>query len=220
MWAVVVAAGAGARLGRDLPKAFVPLEGRPLLAATLVRLAACQELTGVVVAAPRGWEQAVATLAAELGVALAAVVPGAETRPGSVRVALEAVPEDAGVVVVHDAARPLLEPDVLTRVLGPLREGFDGVVPALPVADTVKRAKQGVVAETIERDGLVAVQTPQAFRASVLREAHSGDNAGATDCAGLVERCGGRVAVVPGDRRLLKVTDAEDLALVATWLRG
>jgi 2-C-methyl-D-erythritol 4-phosphate cytidylyltransferase len=128
------------------------------------------------------------------------------------------VPEDAGAIVVHDAARPLISDEVIERVLAPLGEGFDGAVPALPVADTIKRVAGGVVAETLRRDELVAVQTPQAFVASALRGALTGDLASASDCASLVEAKGGRVKVVEGDRRLLKVTDADDLALVESWL--
>jgi 2-C-methyl-D-erythritol 4-phosphate cytidylyltransferase len=135
-----------------------------------------------------------------------------------VRAALADVPEDALVVLVHDAARPLVDDSVIERVLGPLGEGFDGVVPALPVLDTVKRVEDGVVVETVARDGLVAVQTPQAVLAPMLKRALAGDLAGVTDCASLVERAGGRVAVVEGDRRLLKVTTLEDLALVESWL--
>ena len=134
------------------------------------------------------------------------------------RTALADVPEDALVVLVHDAARPLVDDLVLERVLAPLGEGFEGAVPALPVPDTVKRVEHGVVTETLAREGLVAAQTPQAFLAAALRRAFAGDLAGATDCASLVERDGGRVAVVEGDRRLLKVTTLEDLALVESWL--
>jgi 2-C-methyl-D-erythritol 4-phosphate cytidylyltransferase len=145
-------------------------------------------------------------------------VTGGATRAESVRAALADVPEHALVVLVHDAARPLVEDAVIERVLRPLAEGFDGVVPALPIPDTVKRVERGVVTETVERDSLVGAQTPQAFLAPVLRRAFAGDLSGATDCASLVERAGGRVAVVDGDRRLLKVTMPEDLALVESWL--
>jgi 2-C-methyl-D-erythritol 4-phosphate cytidylyltransferase len=117
-------------------------------------------------------------------------------------------------VLVHDAARPLLPDAVIERVLAPLAEGWDGVVPGLPVSDTVKRvAADGGVAETLARDGLWSVQTPQAFPVDTLRRALAGD-AEATDCAGLVEGAGGRVKVVPGDPLLLKVTTADDLARV------
>ncbi|HEU5263654.1 MAG TPA: 2-C-methyl-D-erythritol 4-phosphate cytidylyltransferase, partial [Gaiellaceae bacterium] len=145
-------------------------------------------------------------------------VTGGATRAESVRTALADVPEEALVVLVHDAARPLVDDSVIERVLGRLGEGFEGAVPALPVSDTVKRVEHGVVTETVARDDLVAAQTPQAFLAPALRRAFAGDLAGATDCASLVERTGGRVAVVEGDRRLLKVTTLEDLALVESWL--
>jgi 2-C-methyl-D-erythritol 4-phosphate cytidylyltransferase len=133
-------------------------------------------------------------------------------------VALAEVPEDALVVLVHDAARPLVADAVVERLLGPLGEGYDGVVPALPVADTLKRVRSGVVEETVDRADLMSAQTPQAFLAPVLRRAFTGDRAQATDCATLVERAGGRVAVVEGDTRLLKITTQADLALVESWL--
>jgi 2-C-methyl-D-erythritol 4-phosphate cytidylyltransferase len=107
---------------------------------------------------------------------------------------------------------------MIERVLAPLSEGWDGVVPGLPVSDTLKRVgPDGTVEETVSRDSLYAVQTPQAFVADVFRCAAAGD-ADATDCAGLVEAAGGRVKVVEGDPRLLKVTTADDLAKIASWL--
>jgi 2-C-methyl-D-erythritol 4-phosphate cytidylyltransferase len=118
-------------------------------------------------------------------------------------------------VLVHDAARPLVTDEVVGRVLEPLGEGWDGAVPGLPLADTVKRVHDGAVVETVARDDLVAVQTPQAFVTSVLRRASTGE---ASDCAALVERAGGRVKVVPGDPRLLKVTDVGDLERVERLL--
>ena len=107
---------------------------------------------------------------------------------------------------------------MLERVLAPLSEGWDGIVPALPVADTVKRVRGDEVVETVDRADLVAAQTPQAFVASVLRDALKADVAGATDCAALVEEQNGRVKVVEGDVRLRKVTTREDLELLASWL--
>jgi 2-C-methyl-D-erythritol 4-phosphate cytidylyltransferase len=119
---------------------------------------------------------------------------------------------------VHDAARPLLPAAVIERVLGALGEGWDGVVPGLPVPDTLKRVDDdGAVLETVARDSLYSVQTPQAFSADVLRRAVAA-GADATDCAALVEASGGRVKVVPGDPLLLKVTTADDLAKIAAWL--
>ena len=143
---------------------------------------------------------------------------GGATRAESVAAALAEVPEEALVVLVHDAARPLLEHDVVERVLGPLGEGYDGAVPVVAVADTLKRVRGDAVEETVDRSDLVAAQTPQAFLAPTLRRAFAGDLEGATDCASLVERAGGRVAVVDGDPRLLKVTTRADLALIESWL--
>jgi 2-C-methyl-D-erythritol 4-phosphate cytidylyltransferase len=135
-----------------------------------------------------------------------------------VRLALEVVPDDAAVVLVHDAARPLLPEEVTERVLAPLSEGWDAVIPALPLADTVKRVEGDRVLETVPREDLVAVQTPQAFVTEVLRRAVAGDVASATDCSSLVEAQGGRVKWVEGDPRLLKITDTDDLALVEGWV--
>jgi len=216
---VLVAGGVGTRLGIDRPKAFALLAGRPLLAESLDRLDRSPWIDAIVVAAPPGWEEPAILLSEELAVTkVVSCVTGGETRAESVRAALEDVPEEALVVLVHDAARPLVDDAVIERVLGLLAEGFDGVVPALPVPDTVKRVERGVVVETVSREGLVGAQTPQAFLAPALRRAFGGDLSEATDCASLVERAGGRVAVTEGDPRLLKVTTASDLALVESLL--
>jgi 2-C-methyl-D-erythritol 4-phosphate cytidylyltransferase len=218
-WAVVAAAGRGERLGLKRPKAFAQLRGRPLLAESLERLEASDWVDAVVIAAPPEWEEPSILLAEELGCGkVTACVTGGESRSESVRIALGEVPDDAAAVLVHDAARPLLPPEVVERVLAPLGEGWDGAVPAIPLSDTVKRVDGEQVAETLDRSRLVAVQTPQAFVAATLRSALAGDVAGATDCSALVERAGGRVKVVEGDRRLVKVTDAADLRLVESWL--
>ncbi len=218
-WAVLVAAGSGERLGGDRPKAFAALGGRPLLAESLERLDASDWVDAVVVAAPPAWEEPVILLAEELVTSkVGSVVTGGASRAESVRNALHEVPHEALVVLVHDAARPLLDEAVLERLLGRLSEGLDGVVPCLPVRDTMKRVERGVVVETLAREGLVGVQTPQAFIAPSLRAAYAGDLAGATDCASLVERAGGRIGVVDGDPRLLKITTPSDLALVESWL--
>jgi 2-C-methyl-D-erythritol 4-phosphate cytidylyltransferase len=145
-------------------------------------------------------------------------VAGGATRAESVRIGIAEVPEDAAAIVVHDAARPLVSDDEIERVLAPLAEGWDGVVPALPAADTVKRVAGVEVVETLDRSSLVSVQTPQGFVAPTLRSAFAGDVGGASDCASLVERAGGRVRTVPGDPRLLTITTPADLELVERWL--
>ncbi|HEY6148956.1 MAG TPA: 2-C-methyl-D-erythritol 4-phosphate cytidylyltransferase [Gaiellaceae bacterium] len=218
-WAVLAAAGRGERLGSDRPKAFARLAGRPLLAESLERLEGSDWIEFIVIAAPAEWEEPAILLAEELGAGkVSSVVTGGPSRSESVREALAEVADDAAVVLVHDAARPLLADEVIERVLAPLSEGWDGVVPGLPVSDTVKRVEGERVVETLQRGDLVAVQTPQAFIASVLRDALAGDISQASDCASLVEARGGRVRVVDGDQRLLKVTTAEDLAQVEAWL--
>jgi 2-C-methyl-D-erythritol 4-phosphate cytidylyltransferase len=219
-WAVIVAAGRGDRLGLDRPKAFAKLKGRPLLAESLERLEASEWVEAIVLVAPPEWEEPSILVAEEIGAGkVTACVPGGETRADSVRAGVAEVESDALVVLVHDAARPVLPEEVVERVLAPLGEGWDGAIPALPVADTLKRAAEdGSVIETVDRVGLHAVQTPQAFLAPVLREALGGDLGDASDCATLVERGGGRVRVVEGDRRLLKVTTPADLAFVETLL--
>jgi 2-C-methyl-D-erythritol 4-phosphate cytidylyltransferase len=219
VWALLVAAGTGERLGEERPKAFVGLGELPLLAEPLRRLDESGWIDAIVVAVPAGWEEPAILLAEELAATkVVAAVAGGSTRAESVRAALAEVTEDALVIVVHDAARPLLEDAVLERVLAPLSEGWDGVVPGLPLTDTVKSVDGDRVTGTEPREKLVAVQTPQAFVASRLRDAYAGDLAGATDCSSLVEARGGRVKVVEGDPRLLKVTTPADLEQVAAWL--
>ena len=223
VWAVLVAAGRGERLGDDRPKAFARLGDLPLLAEPLRRLDESEWIDEIVLVAPPEWEEPAILLAEEVGVSkVSSCVPGGATRTESVRAGVDEVPEQAAVIVVHDAARPLLSEDVLERVITALGEGFDGAIPALPISDTVKRAPGGVVAETLPRDDLVTVQTPQAFVAPVLRAALTplrvDSTQSATDCAALVEANGGRVRVVAGDERLLKVTTPADLERIAAWL--
>jgi 2-C-methyl-D-erythritol 4-phosphate cytidylyltransferase len=234
VWAVLAAAGRGERLGGvvdsaagqspaarpslDRPKAFARLRGRPLLAESLERLDGSEWIDAIVVVAPPDWEEPVILLAEELGCGkVVAAVAGGASRAESVRVGVGEVGDDAAVILVHDAARPLVSGSVIERLLTALNEGWDGAIPGLSLADTVKRVRDGAVVETLAREELSAVQTPQAFVASVLRSAVAGGDEG-PDCSSLVERHGGRVTVVPGDPHLQKVTTPEDLALVESWL--
>jgi 2-C-methyl-D-erythritol 4-phosphate cytidylyltransferase len=224
VWAILAAAGRGDRLGLDRPNAFAPLHDRPLVAEALERLDASDWIEGIVVAAPPEWEEPCILVAEEVAAGkVAATVTGGESRSESVRAALAEVPEDATVVLVHDAARPLVTDEVIGRVITGLADGWDAAVPALPIPDAVKRVEGDAVVETLDREGLVTVQTPQAFVASALRDALSDPTlqqtvAKSLDCASLVEARGGRVRVVEGDPRLLKVTEPADLELVAGWL--
>jgi len=219
VWAILVAAGRGERLGLDHPKAFAKLNDQALLAEPLRRLDESGWVDSIVLVAPPGWEEPAILLAEELGCGkVRACVAGGERRSDSVRAGLAEVPADAVVALVHDAARPFIPEDVIGRVLAPLSDGWDGAVPGLPVSDTLKKVgADGAIVGTLSRDGLWAVQTPQAFAVDVLRRAVAG-GADATDCAGLVEAQGGRVKVVEGDARLLKVTTADDLVKIASLL--
>lgn len=221
VWAVLVAAGRGERLvGVEQPKAFAKLAGRPLLAESLVRLDASEWVDSIVIVAPPDWEEPAILLADELGVGKArACVAGGATRVESVRAGLAEVPEEAAAVLVHDAARPLVTEGVVERVVGALGE-WDGAVPALRVPDTVKRVADGRVLETVDRNDLYLVQTPQAFEATILRDAIARAAPDAGDCSAAVEAIGGRVAIVEGDPRLVKVTTSADLALVERLLEA
>jgi 2-C-methyl-D-erythritol 4-phosphate cytidylyltransferase len=222
VWAILAAAGSGERLGLGRPKAFAPLNDRPLIAEPLERIDGSGWIEGIVVAAPPEWEEPCILVAEEVVAGkVAKAVTGGKTRSESVRAALAEVPVEATVVLVHDAARPLVTDEVIERVLTALGDGWDGAVPVLPIADTVKRVDGEAVAETLDRVGLVTAQTPQAFVADVLRDAFltlQQTVTRSTDCASLVESNGGQVRAVEGDPRLLKVTTPADLELVASWL--
>jgi 2-C-methyl-D-erythritol 4-phosphate cytidylyltransferase len=222
VWAILAAAGSGERLGLDRPKAFASLNDRPLVAEPLERLDASEWIEGIVVAAPPEWEEPCILVAEEVAAGkVAGTVTGGTSRSESVQAALGEVPADATVVLVHDAARPLVSDEVIERVITALGDGWDGAVPGLPIADTVKRVDGEAVVETLEREGLITAQTPQAFVAGILRDAFSTLQqtvTKSTDCASLVEASGGRVRVVEGDPRLVKITTPSDLELVASWL--
>jgi len=217
-WAVVVAGGSGIRFGG--PKQFALLGGRPVVTwAVDACRSACD---GVVLVVPAGELDDGRSFGADL------VVAGGSTRSASVRHGLAAVPAEAGVVVVHDAARPLAPPDLFRAVLAALADPEPGgasapagAIPALPVSDTLKRIdpERDTVTATVSRGDLVAVQTPQAFRADVLRRAHAGED-DATDDATLVEALGATVRVVAGDPRNVKLTTPADLAFAERLLRA
>ena len=214
VWAVVVAAGSGERLGADQPKAFVRFGDDPLIAASVAALDDHPAITGIVLVVPEGWEERATFMADDIGAGKASIaVAGGATRSDSVAAGVAEVPDDAGVILVHDAARPLVPGELIDRVLAGLADGADGAIPALPIDDTVKRVDGGgVVVETLDRSELRAVQTPQAFLADALRRAVAADDrATGTDCASLVERAGGRVVTVSGDPRTMKITTRADL---------
>ncbi|MEA2716521.1 MAG: 2-C-methyl-D-erythritol 4-phosphate cytidylyltransferase [Actinomycetota bacterium] len=209
VWAIVVAGGGGRRFGG--PKQFEDLDDRRVLDWSVA--AARTACDGVVIVVPPD------RLAHEKSGAERAVsaVAGGSTRSGSVRAGLAAVPDDAEIVVVHDAARPLAGADLFRRTIAAVRAGADAAIPGVPVTDTLKRVEDGRVVGTVDRAPLVAVQTPQAFGAGVLRRAHAG-GPDATDDAALVEALGGTVVVVEGDPRNLKITSPGDLVVARALL--
>jgi 2-C-methyl-D-erythritol 4-phosphate cytidylyltransferase len=207
VWCIVVAGGSGRRFGTA--KQFEALCGATVLERS-VDVAACAS-DGVVVVVPEDSVTSVdlGGVSTRRGCQVA-VVAGGPTRSASVRAGLAAVPDEARVVLVHDAARPLATVELFARVRDAVRSGAVAVVPAVPITDTVRRVDGGVV----DRDGLRAVQTPQGFDAATLRAAHGG-SPDATDDAGLVEQLGGTVTLVEGERHNLKITEPVDLRIAA-----
>jgi 2-C-methyl-D-erythritol 4-phosphate cytidylyltransferase len=218
--AVVPAAGRGERLGPGEPKALREIGGAPLLVLAVSALLSSSTVRHVVVAAPPdSVAQTRALLAPLLGGrgADVEVVPGGDTRTDSVALALAALPPDVDVVLVHDAARPLVPVAVIDRVVAAVRAGAEAVVPAVPIPDTVRQVDlTGRVEATLDRDALRAVQTPQGFMRATLAKAYAEDPEPSTDDAGLVERLGIPVVVVPGHEEAFKVTRPLDLQLAET----
>jgi 2-C-methyl-D-erythritol 4-phosphate cytidylyltransferase len=209
--AILVAAGDGRRLGSAVPKAFCEVRGRTLLEHALGPFVAHAAVRDVVVVAPAGLLERCVELT---GTGLT-VVAGGATRQASVRAGLAALAPDVDAVLVHDVARPFVPVDVLDRVLAALAGGAVAVIPARPVTDTIKRVDADhVVAETLDRSTLRAVQTPQGFDRAVLVAAHDAAPSGdVTDDAGLVEARGGTVVVVDGADEAFKITRPWDLVL-------
>lgn len=217
--AIVLAAGLGERMHADVPKALVPFDGTTIVARAVERALACSSVSGAVVVAPAGWEDAVRTLVEPLGIR--SVVTGGATRQASVAAALTTLSADATRVVCHDAARPLSTVALFDRVLDALG-GWDGVVPVLAMVDTVKRVRDGAIQGTEPREALAIAQTPQAFVASALRAAHeraARDGFEATDDALLLERAGFRVRAIQGERTNMKITSPEDVRLAEALAR-
>jgi 2-C-methyl-D-erythritol 4-phosphate cytidylyltransferase len=208
--ALVVAAGRGERLGTPVPKAFAILAGRPMVEWSVAALQQVAAVTEIVVALPPG----VAAPAGTIG------VPGGSERSHSVRAALAAAAPD-DVVIVHDAARPLVTPALISACLAALADA-DAAIAASPVTDTIKECEGGRVVRTLDRGRLWAIQTPQIFRREALERALSQDDgvvAAATDDAALVEALGGSVRIVPAPPENLKVTTPLDVRVAEMLLR-
>lgn len=204
VWTILVAAGTGSRFGQ--PKQYQPLGDRRVLDWSLRVASATSD--GVVLVVPRDHLHDPEPLTDR-------VVAGGATRSASVRVGLEAVPHEAGVIIVHDGARPLATAELFLTVAAAVSDGAIAVVPALPVTDTVRSRTFG----PIDRADLVIVQTPQAFRADALRTAHAVAR-DASDDASLVEALGNEVSIVPGEPTNLKITYPTDLLVAEALLPG
>lgn len=218
--AVILAAGVGRRLGAEVPKAFLGIGDRPMLAVAAAAAAASPAIAAIVVAAPPGYTDAAQACLEGLPVP-ATVVEGGASRQASVRAAL-AVLEGPQIVAIHDAARPFAPPDLFTEVVRAVAGGADGAIPVVAASDTVKRLDGLRVVETIPRDDLGLAQTPQAFRVTALRAAHEeATKAGyeVTDDATLLEQIGAVIAV-PGDPRNFKITTMLDLARAEARIGG
>lgn len=209
-WAIVVAAGAGLRLGASIPKQFLTVAGRRVIDWSVTTAAEACRGNVVVVVPPDDVDKERASFGDSVR-----VVGGGDTRSASVRAGLAVVPDDCVVVVIHDAARPLVPLVVFERVVAAVLAGASAAIPGLPVVDTVKLVRAhptfgSIVVETPPRDSLMAVQTPQAFSARALRRAHEA-GAEATDDASLIEALGLDVVVVAGDVLAKKLTNPEDV---------
>jgi 2-C-methyl-D-erythritol 4-phosphate cytidylyltransferase / 2-C-methyl-D-erythritol 2,4-cyclodiphosphate synthase len=226
LWCILLAAGSGSRLakaGLDQRKQFLPYQGAPLFwysARTLARIAS---LGGIVFVFPPEEIETSRPLTQKLNASNNLGFPyktvaGGERRQDSVRLGLSALPADCDTVLVHDAARPFASPRLITRLITALEQGVQAVIPAIPLKDTVKRVREDMVLETLPRHELAAVQTPQGFKLEILRQAHALAEElkkDATDDASLVELLGIPVTVIPGEEDNVKITNPEDLRLLA-----
>ncbi len=215
VWVIVVAGGSGSRYGG--PKQFELLAGERVIDWSIAAASLCADGVLVVVAATSDLAEIRGELQEHPKVR--SVVHGGASRSASVRNGLAAVPESATVIVVHDAARPLASPQLFTDAVQAIRDGAGAAVTAIPIVDTIKRTDGSRVIGTVDRSDLVAVQTPQAFNARLLRQAHA-TGSDATDDAGLVEALGATVVTVPGDVRNLKLTTPEDLIILEAFVDG
>ena len=217
---VLLAAGKGERLGAKAPKAFVELAGKSLLEHSVFRALATENLKQLIIAVPESHLAQTLDFEKQLsnqGVDIRVVVGGA-TRQQSVSESLAVLAGGIDIVLVHDSARSLASTDLFNRVAQSVFENQIGVIPALHVADTIKRYKGDVIQETIERSDLVRAQTPQGFPASVLVAAHVGATQEFTDDAALIQSIGGTVMMIPGEEQAMKITTAEDFERAQTYL--
>jgi len=219
---IVAAAGRGVRFGREMPKSFYPVEGRPLLAWSLRALQAWGAISRYAVMVPSGWEaEAEREIASEIPGVAHEVLVGGETRQESVAIGLRSV-GPADIVIVHDACRPIVSVPLVARVVDAARE-HGAAVPVLQVTETLARLRDDVIESIVPRERVVGIQTPQAFRFDVLREAFTAAGEKirtATDESSLVLAAGFTVKVVEGEVWNIKVTVKEDLEMMSSFLSG
>ena len=221
--AVIVAAGLGKRIGGRVPKQFLEIRGKPILLYTLDVFEDCHRVDVIVLVVPGNQISVVESTVKEGGYhKVASVVEGGVERQDSVWNGLDALPEDMEWIAVHDGVRPFVSRDLVESVLDAAKES-GAALPAVPVKDTIKRVDDNWVVETLDRHELWRVQTPQVFRKALLMEVYRKaceDDVMATDDAALIERYGGRVKIVMGDEKNIKITSPEDLEMAETFLRG
>lgn len=219
---IIPAAGQGKRMGAGKNKLLLTLEGVPILIHTLRVFEGDAECSGIILAISPSDEQQFKSLLKEYGIhKVSSLVNGGKERQDSVYNGLRAVPSMEGIVLVHDAARPFIKIETIHKLVeAASKEG--GAIVAVPVKDTIKKAADSMVAETVERSSLWAVQTPQAFRVSVLLEAHNKamrEQFIGTDESSLVERIPHPVSIIEGDYDNIKLTTPEDLYFAEAILR-
>ena len=212
--AIIPCAGLGRRMGQVIPKQFLEIQGKPLLIYTLDKFERCPEINRVVLVVPSDHIETARAMIERWGMnKVDKVIAGGEERQDSVANGLGELPEECGIVIVHDGVRPFVSTEKIQEVIAEAREKGAAIL-AVPVKDTVKRGMDGCVEETLERESLWAVQTPQGFRTDWIKTAYEKarrDGYCGTDDAALVERCGYRVTIVEGEERNVKITSPEDL---------
>lgn len=220
--AIVVAGGAGARFGGEVPKQFLPLAGRPMVRWAIEPFLKHPSITRVTLVVPLAYADAPPDWLVQLRRRGLTIVPGGAERTDSVRHGLETVDGRVDRVMVHDGARPLVTPEIITRVLDAVRAGR-GAIAARPITDTVKAAGEGDrIVRTVDRTGLWRAETPQAFPREMLTNAHRravADGITGSDCASLCERYGSEIVLVRIDEPNLKITSPADLELAEAWLK-
>lgn len=216
-WAIILAAGKGQRMGdHTIPKQFMEWEGYPLYWHSALAFARCAFVSRLIFVFPEEWIEAqtnrLKTLQSDLGLPWLAATGGSR-RQDSVANALKLIPAICGKVFVHDAARPFLKPDLIIRLHEALSAPLGGVIPALPVTDTIKTQSEGIITGTPDRSKLVAVQTPQLFYLKPLKDAYS-SSVPVTDDASLMENAGHKIGIIPGDPDNIKITYSKDLEML------